>query len=316
VIELSIAYAYVPGSNEDLNINRWAKKTEEDSKGRLKFKIFGGGVLANAFENYHGIIKGVADIGFGVRYGVGTPFSDDIISTALMGAPNVATATLVVDDLIKKYADVYAKEWGDTKILWRQADQSSSLITRAGKPVKTLEDMKGLQLRAPIKSVVEALKAMGAKPVSMPLPDFILGLQKGIVDGGTIAPWGVKAHKFPSVAKYYTEFVFVTAPTVYAVVNWNKWKALPPDLQRLLEDNSEWGKRETVKMLDEEAQAAKDWAKKQGMEFITLNKEEEKRWVATIEPVYLKLASELDAKGYPATSAFKYARERLAYHMK
>jgi TRAP-type C4-dicarboxylate transport system substrate-binding protein len=314
-IELTMTYQYPPNSDKDLHLQRWAKKIEEDSKGRLRFRIFAGAVLVNAFETYSSIPKGVADIGFGPRYAVGAPFTDEIFAMALMGTPNVATSTLVVEDLMKKYPEYYAKEWGDTKILWLQADPSSNLFTR-NKPIRTPEEVKGLELRAPIKPAVEAWKALGAKPVSMPLSDFVLGLQKGTVDGGTTTKGDIKSFKFPSVAKYFTDFALFACPTIFMVMNLNKWNALPPDLQKVIEDNSKWGKVETVKFLDEDTENSKEWAMKEGMEFLTLKPEEKKKWVDAIGPVYLKLAADLDAKGYPASSAFKFAQERLAHYMK
>jgi TRAP-type C4-dicarboxylate transport system substrate-binding protein len=314
-IELTMTYQYPPSSDKDQHLQRWAKKIEEDSKGRLKFRIYAGAVLVNAFETYSSIPKGVADIGFGPRYAVGAPFTDEIFAMALMGTPNVATSTLVVDDLMKKYPEYYAKEWGDTKILWLQADPSSNLFTRS-KPIRLPEEIKGMELRAPIKPAVEAWKALGAKPVSMPLADFVLGLSKGTVDGGTTTKGDIKSFKFPSVAKYFTDFALFACPTIFMVMNLNKWNALPPDLQKVMEDNCKWGKAETVKFLDEDTERSKQWATKEGMEFITLKAEERKKWVEAIGPVYLKLATDLDAKGYPATSAFKFAQDRLAHYTK
>ena len=101
-VELTMTYMYPAGYDTDLQLQRWAKKIEEDSKGRLKLKIYPGAVLVNAFEIYASIPKGVADIGFGPRYGIGAPFTDELFATALMGTPDGATSTLVVDDFMKK----------------------------------------------------------------------------------------------------------------------------------------------------------------------------------------------------------------------
>ncbi len=314
-IELTFTYMYPPGSDTDLHLQRWAKKIEDDSKGRLKIKVFSGSVLVSAFEIYPSISKGVVDIGFGPRYGIGSPFTDELISIALMGTPDVATSTLVVDDVMKKYPQYYAKEWGDTKLLWLQADPASCLFTKS-KPVRVPEDIKGMELRAPIKPAVELYKALGAKPVSMPLADFVVGLQKGTVDGGTTNIRDIKSFKFPSVSKYFTEFALFACPAMYMAMNINKWKSLPPELQKVIEDNSVWGKSETVKFLDKINLESKEWAIKQGMEFITPTPQERKKWVTALEPVYLKIAKELEAKGYPATEAFRFAQERLSHYIK
>jgi TRAP-type C4-dicarboxylate transport system substrate-binding protein len=79
-IELTMTYMYPSGTDTDQQLQRWAKKVEQDSKGRLKIKIYPGAVLVSAFEIYASIPKGVADIGFGPRYGIGAPFTDELFA--------------------------------------------------------------------------------------------------------------------------------------------------------------------------------------------------------------------------------------------
>ncbi len=313
VVELTMTYHFPPASVEDQDLQRWAKKVEADSKDRIKIKVLAGGVLAPANETYSGISKGVADIGVGFRYGVGAPFTDELFSMGFMGTPNITVSTHVVEDLMKKYPEQYQKEWGDTKILRMQADPASYLSTTK-KPVRLPEDMKGLELRAPIRQAIELAKGVGAKPVSMPPADFVLGLSKGTVDGGFVGGVTLRSFKLVPPIKYYTDFALYTAPTWYMVMNLNKWKSLPPDLQKVLEDASVWGKQETLKMNEQEVKNAKEWYAKNGMEFIKLTPEEKKKWEEYAMSRYMIVAKELDAKGYPATEALKYAQERLRFY--
>jgi len=83
-----------------------------------------------------------------------------------------------------------------------------------------------------------------------------------------------------------------------------------------LEDSNVWGKQETIKMNDGEVKSAREWYVKQGMEIITLTPQERKAWEEYTMSRYMIIAKELDAKGYPATEALKYAQERLAFHAK
>lgn len=314
-IELTMTYHFPPGSVEDQDLQRWARKAEADSKGRIVIKTFAGGVLVSAFETYSSVAKGVADIGVGFRYGVGAPFTDELFSMGFMGTPSVAVSTKVVEDLMKKYPEQYQKEWGDTKILRLMADPGSYLSTRS-KAVRLPEDMKGLELRAPVRHAIELAKGAGAKPVSMPPSDFVLGMQKGTVDGGFVGGVTLRTFKLVPPTKYYTDFALYTAPSWYMVMNPTKWKSLPPDIQKALEDSNVWGKQETIKMNDGEVKSAREWYVKQGMEIITLTPQERKAWEEYTMSRYMIIAKELDAKGYPATEALKYAQERLAFHAK
>ena len=45
-------------------------------------------------------------------------------------------------------------------------------LIHANKPVRTLEDLKGLKLRFPTRLAGEALRALGANAIGMPVPRF------------------------------------------------------------------------------------------------------------------------------------------------
>jgi TRAP-type C4-dicarboxylate transport system substrate-binding protein len=312
-IELTMTYHFAPGSVEDQDLQRWARKVETDSKDRIKIKVLAGGVLAPAGETYSGISKGIADIGAGFRYGVGAPFTDELLSMAFMGTPNITVSTRVVEDLMKKYPEQYQKEWGDTKVLRMMADPASFLSTTK-KLVRVPEDMQGLELRAPIRQAIELAKGVGAKPVSMPPSDYVLGVQKGTVDGGFAGGVTLRSFKLVPPIKYYLDFPFYTAPTWYMVMNLNKWNSLPADLKKVLEDASVWGKQETLNMNESEVKKAMEWYIQQGMQIITLTPQEKKKWEEYAMSRFMVVAKELDAKGYPASEALKYGQERLKFH--
>ena len=313
-IELSVTYHFPPGSMEDKIIQSWLKKGEEFSKGKIEFKTYAGGVLVGAFDTYSSISKGVADIGVGFRYGIGAPFTDEIFAMGLMGTPSVAVSAKVVGDLMKKYPKYFEDEWGDTRILYNIADPAVYLSTR-DKAVRVPTDMKGLDIRAPIKPQVALVKAAGGSPVSMPLSDFVLGLQKGVVNGGLVGGVSLRTFKLVPPLKYNTDFPVLAAPTSFAVINIKKYNSLSPDLQKALEDMAAWGKQETIKVNDEQVTEARKWCVERGMEILTLSPQDRKTWVEFLTQVYLGLAAEMDAKGYPATEAFKYAQERVNYYM-
>jgi TRAP-type C4-dicarboxylate transport system substrate-binding protein len=314
VVELSITYHFPPGSTEDQIIQSWLKKGEELSNGKLKFKTYAGGVLVGAFDTYNSIPKGVADIGVGFRYGKGCPFTDEIFAMGLMGTPSVAVSTKVVEDLMAKYPDWYDKEWGDTKILYNMADPAVYLSTR-DTPVRVPSDLKGLDIRASIKPQVALVKAAGGSPVSMPLSDFVLGLQKGVVEGGLVGGLSLRTFKVVPPLNYNTDFAVLAAPTSFAVMNIQKFESLSPDLQKAIMDMGAWAKQETMRVNDNQVVEAREWCKERGMEVLILTPEEKKTWVDFLTSVYLEIAKDFDAKGYPATEGFKYAQERLNYHM-
>ena len=109
-IELRISHMNPAGSPEDLHYNRWAKKIEADSKGRLTFRIFPGGVLINAFECYSGTVKGIADIGASYRYDRKGAELTGFISICYPGIPDATIGTRILDEIRAKFP-AYNKEW-------------------------------------------------------------------------------------------------------------------------------------------------------------------------------------------------------------
>ena len=313
-IELSLSHMYPPGSFEDKHLNRWAKKVEEESKGRLKFRIFPGGVLISAFETYSGVVKGVADIGASYRYDRKGAELTGMVSECFAGVPDAVTGTRILDDVRKKFPE-WDKEWQAVKVLWAAADGPAAIVTKP-RPVRTLEELKGLQLRVPVREAAEGLRALGGAPVGMPLADYVIALEKGTVDGGTMQKRAIQSYKIAPSAKYCTEMSLYNPSNWFTVMNLEKWKSLPPDLQKVIDDNCEWGKRDCAAMFDAGDKEGVEWAKKQGMEFIFLQPEEKKRWLAILGDAYGKLATGLDAKGYPATKVFSFIRERMEHYAK
>lgn len=175
--------------------------------------------------------------------------------------------------------------------------------------------MKGIDIRASIKPQVALVKAGGGSPVSMPLSDFVLGLQKGVVKGGLVGGVSLRTFKVVPPLKYNTDFALMACPTSFAVMNIQKYESLSPDLQKVMDDMGAWAKQETVRVSDEQVSEARKWCQERGMEVLTLSPEERKNWVDTLTVAYLAIAKDFDAKGYPATEGFKYAQERLNYHM-
>jgi TRAP-type C4-dicarboxylate transport system substrate-binding protein len=313
-IELKLSHMDPVGSKVDKVFHRWAKKIEKDSKGRLTVRIFPGAVLVNAFETYAGVEKGVADIGGSFRYSRKGAELTGLISMFFAGIPDGATSTRILDDIRKKFP-AYDKEWQETKELFVIAIGPANMITKS-KPLRTLEDLKGLQLRVPVREAAEMLKEMGGTPVGMPMAELLISLQKGTVDGATVQLYAIQSFKLAPTAKYCTRFSLYNPSNYFVTMNWDRFKKLPPDLQKLIDDSREQFKHEMVAAYDDGDKGAVAWAEKNGMQFVTLKPEERKRWLSVIGPVQDHQAADLDAKGYPATEVLKFTRERMETYIK
>lgn len=104
------------------------------------------------------------------------------------------------------------------------------------KPLRKVEDFKGLKMRVPPGVGQDIFKQLGAAPVNIPGSDIYTALERGVIDA---TDWGTLSmnqdlgfHKF---CKYPIYPGLHSMPMSDVAVNANKWKALPPDLQAVVE---------------------------------------------------------------------------------
>jgi TRAP-type C4-dicarboxylate transport system substrate-binding protein len=147
--------------------------------------------------------------------------------------------------LYEKYPSI-RKEFAEVQPLVLWTSNPYFLLT-AKKQVKTLEDLKGMKIRVTGGPPTEQIKALGAVPTPVPMPDVYQALDKGVVDG-MAAPWeAVQGFRLYEVAKYYT-MVPLSAVYFSLCMNKQKWASLPPDLRDAimsvsgLEGSKFWGK--------------------------------------------------------------------------
>ena len=142
----------------------------------------------------------------------------------------------------------------------------------SNKPVRTLEDFKGLKIRAPGRLIGDFVKALGASPVTTPLAESYTALQRGTVDAGLTGPDGGISLKWHEVTKYGT-LMGVSPNVTFVVVNKDKWKILPKDIQEIILQTA---KEATVRLTNDAIKvtaASPDDLRKSGLTVIQLSPE-------------------------------------------
>ncbi len=109
---------------------------------------------------------------------------------------------------------------------------SQAFLTK--KHVTKLADLKGLRMRvlaSPLE--IEPLKALGIKPVPMPLGEVVPGLKQNLIDGVSSIPVLFGKLKMDTVAKHIltSSLNFFAVPTYVSMKFWNK---LSPAQKKLM----------------------------------------------------------------------------------
>ncbi|GAJ07686.1 unnamed protein product, partial [marine sediment metagenome] len=108
------------------------------------------------------------------------------------------------------------------------------LLTKG--PVSSLDDMKGLKIRA-TASTAAILEKFDIATVYLPPEELYVSLATGVIDGVIYGgAFDYENLKLQEVASYYTKILLLNPGYVdNHFVNMDAWNALPEDLQRIVE---------------------------------------------------------------------------------
>lgn len=280
---------------------------EKNSNGRITFTKYLGGILGTGPQGYDMVQSGKADLTlFATGYAPGRfPMSDVFsIPGAFADTADSEAAALAVYDhiLYKEYTDVKSLSYHHAQLFW---------IYTVKKPVKTLDDLKGMKIRTAGGFVTDALKALGAVPVPVALGDMYTSLETGVVDGAIIGPSGLQAYKLQNIFKYVTKFPFGTSTHVY-IMNSNTWAKIPPDLQKVILDAARPQGNYQVAMFQKDDPLMTQALIDNGGASYTLPPEEAQKWIDAIKPIVANWVSGLNAKGLPGNELMKIVREETS----
>ncbi len=300
---LSLADQNSPNSLYETNaVVPWTKRVEEATKGRVKIQVYPSQTLVKGPDMWRAVKAGVTDIGwcFHGYWADMTPLSD-VITLPFLPFTTAAQGSEVFGKLIAKYP-VLQKEFADVQPLMNWTSSSYILLT-SKKQVKTLEDLKGMKIRASGGPPTDQIKALGAVPMLLPMPDVYDALDKGVIDGAAV-PWeAIYGFRMYEVAKYYT---VVPMAAVYFTMGMNKarWNSLPKDVQQAIMSVSgiEGGKAIGKGAYDDAEPVVLAFGKsgKYEMHRYVLPPEELARWSKVAgEPIWNDWVKKMEAKGKP-----------------
>lgn len=318
VVTLKLHHFLPPVSNGHAKmLAPWAKKVEDDSQGKIKINIFPsmqlGGTPPQLYDQAR---DGVVDIVWTLPGSTPGRFpTTEVFELPFVCAKSGLTNAQAAQEFADKFLD---KEVGDVKLLSYWAHDAG--VIHANKPVKTMEDLKGLRLRNPTRLAGEALKALGATSVGMPVPQVPQSLAQKVIDGAVI-PWEVvPAVKVHELVKYHTEIP--GSPTLYSAsfflaMNKAKYEGLPADLRAIIDKNSGAAFAQLAgRMWDEQAVAIRGMVEKRGNTIDQISADEKAKWIKATEGVHTAWIEEMKAKGLDGKAFIAAARALVAKYDK
>jgi TRAP-type C4-dicarboxylate transport system substrate-binding protein len=309
-IMLRYASPYSPGHPFSRADKAWMEYVEQRSQGRLRIQPFWGGSLMDEAEGVRELAAGVADIAFvapiytraGMHFIRGqTPFYD--------GAVDMRLQNRVFLTLWDTYPQLRAEL--DAVIPLVATGGSTQEVMTTNRPIRSLADLKGLRLRAPME-VTALLEKLGVDAEFMPMGEVYTALAKGTIDGVVAPQDTLRALRFAEVVKYCTVISLGRGAYYSRAMNRASWNRLPPELQTIIEESRAMWSDASISELVSAADKGRDYAVERGVEYIQLADSEMSRLRELYAEMAQAKADELEQAGLPGREAYAIAQQVIA----
>ncbi len=189
----------------------------------LKVQVFLGGELgAGPVEQYVRVVQGVADAAWGLQGYTSTQFPRSMLVELPGMVPEGESGA---EKIWAAYDDHLAGEFPGAKPLALWVSELNSIIMR-DKEIRTPDDLKGLKIRVAGAVAAEAVTALGAVPVQMPIFEVYNALQTGLIDGVITGASAIADFKLHEVANAYTVGAPLGRISFYFVMSQASYDAL------------------------------------------------------------------------------------------
>ena len=289
-------------------LNEVAKK----AGGKIQIQAYPNQSLVKAGRMLESLVQGVCDIA--ADWSCYTPGALPLsqVMDLPLTFPSTEAATRLAEYLHGKYF-ANAKEYQNIHLLMFDA-LDPTIIMSTNKPIRTLQDLKGMELRAHAGQVA-FVKALGAVPAAMPITEAYLALNKGICKGIIIPPSDFEAYRLADVINYATMVQLTTAMRWFGI-NKDVWKSLPEDVQKAFEEGIPATRSASIKSWDLCAERGWKLFNKKGGEIITPSLAESDKFEKVCSPVIENWITEKEAMGLPARAIVKDAVDFLKKYKK
>ncbi len=273
-----MATSWGGGPLMDIGAKAFADRVSQLTDGRVEIQVFPAGTLSKGLEVRSAVEKGVAEVG---HTWIGYDWGKDVAVVLLGGFAGSMDSERMLH---------WIYEGGGLE-LWRQYNEerfnlisfpcfarTAEAFLHSRKPVRTLEDLKGLKLRT-AGAWLDMAKDLGAAPVTTPGGEVYQMLERGAIDA---TEWGTLYENistgFHKVAKYVI-IPGIHQPSAPFEVMFNKdaWNKLSDRDKEMIELAAKLVTLESWMKIGQEDAKALEFFRSEGNEIIELDPEVQKQ---------------------------------------
>ena len=298
-IKLKVACWLPEPSIEGRMARWWGNELEKRSKGQVKISYYYGQALVKTMDALPAVTKGISDVQF-----VGDNYYPTKL--ALVEGTHLLYQTGSCYVMAKAYLEMCAtygpvqKMLKDNNLKYIMCTPAQETIIASVKPIRTLEDLKGMKVRA-MGHMNESIRLLGATPVAMPSTSVYEALERGTIDAITSIPFNLNVtFKFHEVAKYMVNARMGCYTTGGYYMNLDTLNKLPAEIQKIVDDLVEEYPDVWVEMINKWSDKTIEAMHAAKCELYTLPVAEADRLKAKIVPrIYNDWIKKTEKKGLP-----------------
>jgi TRAP-type transport system periplasmic protein len=313
-IELKLAYFVGDQHAMSQWLVKWSERLEKESGGRIVVKRFPGSQMGPVQQHYDFVRTGQADVAWFLHGATPGrfPVTEIVQVPYLIGSAEIGTKVLNDAELRAKYLDA---EHRGVKVLLLFTHQPGNVHTTR-KPIRTVEDMRGLRIRFGSPTIRDFVAALGAAPVGVQPTEQVEQLQKGTIDGVFIDYGGAGiAFKMGGLLKYSTE-MYSYVSSFGLGMNEDFWNKLPPDLKALVTKSVTGVEQEVGQAWDALDVPGKKALMDGGGEAIRLSPAETAKFRRIGADVAEAKVKDVEGKGLPARAVYAMMKALAEKHAK
>jgi TRAP-type C4-dicarboxylate transport system substrate-binding protein len=312
VIKLKFANYFPPTHMNSTIMGKYCEELNKKLAGKVEITQYTGGTLLAAPKIAAGVAAGIADIGLSNLSYTRGRFPVMEIMELPHGFPSPWIAGHVGNDFYNKYQP---KDFDAYHVLMFSS-APINVIQTVSKPVRTLDDVKGLKLRGTGR-IGDIVKALGAVPIPLETPDLYDALKRNVVEGALLSIETMKGFKTGELIKYVTpSWRIGCAYCFYVAMNKQKWNSLPADVQKTITDFSrEFIERWTVEWVNIDIEGM-EFFKSNGGRVESVPEADIPKWVKAVQPVIEDYKKDVISKGSKAGDVdewISFVNNRIQY---
>ncbi len=267
-----MAASWGGGPLMEIGAKAFASKVKFLTDGRIEIKVFPSGQLSKGLEVRSAVAKGVAEAG---HTWMGYDWGKDKTTVLFGGYAGSMDSERMLHWIYEAGGLELWRQFNDEKfgvVSMPMFIRTAEAFLHSRKPVRTLDDLKGLKFRT-AGAWLAISKGLGAAPVTMPGGEVFAALERGAIDA---TEWGTlyenKSTGFHKIAKYVI-IPGIHQPTApfELVINKKAWAKLSNRDQELVALAAKLVTFETWTRIGHEDAKALDFYKKAGNEIIVLD---------------------------------------------